>query len=164
MAANVVNFSSILSVAAGTVFVRLIYENLNTAAGTFALFTTFFLNWFVWAWNTAKVFEFYLTYGNHKQLGNAILFDGEWQWNSILFDQHFAVCSELNFGQNAKFSSSICREMQLLDLLLRWVWFLASISRYQLLSVCSVSFIVTSDGSERYFIHRENCPMKIRKK
>lgn len=44
MAANVVNFPSILSIAAGSIFVRLINENLNTAASTFALFSTFFLN------------------------------------------------------------------------------------------------------------------------
>lgn len=81
-------------------------------------------------WNTARVFEFYLTYGNHKQLGDAILFDGEWQWNSIFFDQHFAVCSKLNFVQKQS-SSSICREIQLLGLLLRWVWFVTSIFRYQ---------------------------------
>lgn len=44
MTANVVDFSCILPIAAGSVFVRFIDENLNTAARTFALLSAFFLS------------------------------------------------------------------------------------------------------------------------
>lgn len=115
MAANVVNFPSILSIAAGAIFVRLINKNLNTAASTFALFSTFFLNFrneifkFMLRTMWRCTAEFHFTYGNHKQLGDAILFDGERQWNPILFNQHFAVCW---ISTRMQISAPICRELQ----------------------------------------------------
>lgn len=44
MTAYVINFSCILPVTAGTIFVGFVYYNFNTASSTATFFTTFFLH------------------------------------------------------------------------------------------------------------------------